>query len=92
MFDNETTYLAQSQSIIVNKWNNFKGWKCRVGFDTIVIGTDGSVKGSCLEDIIDVPFNMFTDTFPENIELKVLACPREVCSCSPDTHVTKSLL
>jgi len=91
MFDDSSIQLAQSQSIIVNKWNNFKGWNCRVGFDTIVIGSDGSIKGSCLEEIIDILFNIFQDSFPDNIELKVLSCPRNLCSCSPDTHVTKSL-
>ena len=94
LFDDGSVELAKSQTLIVNKWNNFKNWSCNVALETLVINSDGMITGSCHVDILDSKiFNVLSENFildfNDNIKLKELKCPRDICSCSSETHVSK---
>lgn len=96
LFEDDSVLTARPGDIVVNKWNQFKGWKCNVAIETLLINYDGSVKGSCQEPIFaGKNFNMFSENFSQefdlNIEFKSIICPRNYCHCQPETHVTKSL-
>jgi organic radical activating enzyme len=96
LFNDDTAFPARAHSILVNKWNNFKGWNCNVAFETLLIRPDGSTTGSCQEPIFgsNIP-NLFSETFEQDfardVEFKSIVCPRACCDCQPETHVTKSL-
>lgn len=81
---------------ISSRQNGFYGWSCDVAKENLVISYDGSVSGSCQEIIFkDSNLNMFAETFVEDfnkasVELGSLICPKILCSCTPDTHITKS--
>lgn len=96
LFNDESAYPARAHSVIVNRWNNFKGWKCNVALETLLINPDGTATGSCQEPVFggNVP-NVFSETFEQDfapiIDFRPIICPRDTCSCQPETHVTKSL-
>lgn len=96
LFDDGSALAARPHEIIVNKWNYFKGWKCNVGLETLLIKSDGTVTGSCQEPIFEgEPFSLFSETFEENfksnIDFKPISCPLNYCGCQPETHVTKCM-
>jgi hypothetical protein len=75
--------------------NYFKGWKCNVAIENLVITHDGRVTGSCQEQVFaDANISMFAEDFilrfnKAQMDLKTIICPRTSCSCQPDTHITK---
>jgi len=92
LFDDESIMVARPETIIVNKWNYFKGWTCNVGLETLLINFDGTVTGSCQEGIFNGKiFNVFSDNDfnLDDVEFKSIICPRTLCGCQPETHVTK---
>ena len=95
MYDNNAVVPATPNKYIVDRKNYFQGWSCNVALENLVITHDGSVTGSCQEQVFkDVGINMFADDFEEKfansaMDLKTIICPRSSCSCQPDTHITK---
>lgn len=78
--------------------NFFKGWKCSVAIENLVIAHDGKISGSCQEEIFkDANLNLFSENFEElfnrsKLDLAEIICPRNCCSCQPDTHISKRKL
>lgn len=95
IYDNEQIVPATPNKYIVEKVNYFKGWHCNVAIENLVITHDGSVTGSCQEEIFkDSNINMFSEDFEERFNkekfnLATIVCPRDCCACQPDTHITK---
>lgn len=95
LYDNDQVIPATSNKYIVDKTNYFKGWHCNVAIENLVITHDGSVTGSCQEEIFkNANLNMFSETFEQEFnkakfQLGTIVCPRDCCSCQPDTHITK---
>lgn len=95
LYDNDRVVPAMANHYITNQENNFKGWKCNVAIENLVITHDGSVTGSCQEEVFkDTNINMFSEDFEESFnkskfDLDTIICPRDCCSCQPDTHITK---
>jgi len=96
MFDDDTIMLCRAETHINSKWNYFYNWKCNVSLENLVISYDGSVSGSCQEDLFKgCKLNIFSETFSAEFDqaafkLDTIVCPRINCSCQPDTHITKS--
>jgi organic radical activating enzyme len=96
MFDDQSIMACKPETHINSRWNNFYNWKCNVTMENLVISYDGSVTGSCQEDLFkDCKLNMFSETFEQEFDqaafdLAPISCPRVSCSCQPDTHITKS--
>jgi len=80
---------------ISERENYFKGWKCSVPLENLVIAHDGKITGSCQEQIFkDANLSLFEDDFEDKfdrskLDLQPIICPRNCCSCQPDTHVSK---
>jgi len=98
MFDDGSVKAYKPDEYISNKQNGFYGWSCDVAKENLVISYDGSVAGSCQEQIFkEANLNMFSESFPEDfnnasIELNSLICPKILCGCTPDTHISKHKL
>jgi organic radical activating enzyme len=96
MFDDGSVKAYKPDEYISNKENGFFGWKCDVAKENLVISYDGSVSGSCQESVFkNANINMFSESFIEefnksSVELDSLICPRILCGCTPDTHISKS--
>lgn len=97
LYDNNQAIPANPNKYIMEKTNYFKGWKCNVAVENLVITHDGSVTGSCQEEIFkNTNINIFSETFEQDFnktkfDLDTIVCPRDCCSCQPDTHITKWL-
>jgi organic radical activating enzyme len=95
MYDDDSVVLAGPNKYINNRENSFKGWKCDVALENLVVSHDGTCTGSCQEEIFKgANLNMFSESFEEEFNkaqfsLDSIICPRECCSCQPDTHITK---
>lgn len=95
MYKNDSVIPATPNKYIVDKVNYFKGWKCNVAIENLVITHDGGVTGSCQEQVFkDSNINMFSEDFEERFNkerfsLDTIVCPRDCCACQPDTHITK---
>lgn len=89
LFNDDSVALAKPSTIIVNKWNNFKNWKCNVGIESLAIPASGKIFTSCGVNIINEASNIFDENFSVNEFPKIVTCPFNECSCQTDTHVTK---
>jgi organic radical activating enzyme len=98
MYDNGGAVPATPNKYIMEQANYFKGWKCNVAIENLVITHDGQVTGSCQEQVFkNANINMFAEEFIEqfnkaSMDLKPIMCPRTSCSCQPDTHISKELV
>jgi len=94
-YNNDYIIPVTPNYYISNRKNYFKGWKCSVALENLVIAHDGKITGSCQEEIFkDANLSLFEDNFEEKfnrskLDLKQIICPRNCCSCQPDTHVSK---
>lgn len=75
--------------IIKNKLNNFKGWSCYAGIESLMINWDGEVHratcrvGGSLGNIYDGTFKIPADP---------IICTRDWCTCAADIPLTKEKL
>jgi len=81
--------LLQSSNIPMSGgYNTWKGWKCMIGIESLVIGLDGKVTSgnSCFHNL-----NHGNISDPENVKFPTdgLICPQTWCSCIADTEITK---
>lgn len=95
IYDDGTVIPSSPNKYIIDKENVFTGWNCNVAIENLVITHDGTVTGSCQQNIFqDAQINMFSENFLEqfkksSMKLKTITCSMTCCSCQPDTHITK---
>ena len=74
-------------------WNQFIGWSCDIGLETLYIKWTGEIKGSCGQTIygLDTSFNILDPKFKNNFnpEFKSSVCQQQYCNCLPETHTSK---
>lgn len=71
--------------LIRKKQNNFYGWKCRAGYESICIFDDGHTTwGNCGIK----RFNHYRDVFPKDLEEEIV-CNFVECTCGTDVRSTK---
>jgi len=91
--DNGTTIKARPETYILNGWNNFKGWSCNIGLESVYIHWDGEVVGSCQETLygLDYRYNILDSNFVQNFhpDLKPIVCNQNNCFCGTETHISK---
>ena len=84
---------ASSHTYINENWNYFKGWHCNIGIEGIFINWDGTIQGSCGENIygLDYAFNILEENFIEKYKVNFVPaiCSKTNCICGPETHITK---
>jgi len=77
-------------------WNNFYGWSCNLGKDSLFIHTNGDLSGACSQKLynLDKFFNLFDDNFTEvfNPEIQPTICKSAYCGCVSEFNMTKKKL
>ncbi len=85
---------AKSETYINKNLNNFKGWSCNIGIESIFIDWKGDIKGSCNEFVygLDYYYNILDADFTEKFILNPVpaTCTKYNCICSPETHISKT--
>lgn len=72
--------------IIKNKLNNFKGWSCNAGIESLMINWDGDVhRATCR--VGGSLGNIYQGTF--KIPTEPILCTRDWCTCAADIPLTK---
>jgi len=88
LFDDDTAQVAQSHTILLNDWNNFKGWTCKIGTESIAIDASGDLRASCGLSMFKTSINIFSPVFTMSPPSDI-SCTNNLCICQPDTHATK---
>lgn len=82
----DETVECNVNDLLVNKTNQFKGWLCRAGLESLMINWDGEVHratcrvGGSLGNIYNWNFSIPTEE---------ILCTREWCTCAADINITK---
>lgn len=75
-------------------WNNFYGWNCNLGVDTLFIQPSGDVTGTCYQKLynMDTFFNIFDPAFAETFspEIAPIICKSIYCGCVTEFNMSKS--
>jgi len=75
-----------ANDIIKLKMNNFKGWTCNAGLESLMINWDGEVyRATCR--VGDSLGNIYNGDF--NIPTEPIVCTRNWCTCEADIPLTK---
>jgi len=79
-------YIVHANDIIKKKQNQFKGWTCSAGIESLMINWDGEVhRATCR--VGDSLGNIYNDTFV--IPTDPVICTRDWCTCAADIPLTK---
>lgn len=93
--DEGRTVDVKNNEIILKKINNFYGWDCNLGIDSLFIGKDGNLTGACGNNLYDLDFqyNIRDDDFLEKFtpRLRSTTCTKLGCWCQPESNLTKKL-
>ena len=82
--DNELKLHAND--IIKHKWNQFEGWSCNAGLESLMINWDGEVhRATCR--VGGSLGNIYKGTFVSPID--PITCTRKWCTCVADISLTK---
>lgn len=82
--DNE--FKLHANDIIKHRWNQFEGWTCSAGLESLMINWDGEVHratcrvGGSLGNIYDNSFE---------VPAEPIVCTRKWCTCAADIPLTK---
>ena len=78
--------LLHTNDILKNNLNNFKGWQCRAGIESLMINWDGEVhRATCR--VGGSLGNIYEGSF-QRPDIPVI-CSREWCTCAADVNITK---
>jgi|TARA_R110000796_G_scaffold101486_5_gene210165 MoaA/NifB/PqqE/SkfB family radical SAM enzyme len=83
----DETESCNTNDLLIAKTNQFKGWKCNAGLESLMINWDGEVhRATCR---VGGPIgNIYEGTFAQPTE--AIDCTREWCTCAADINITKS--
>ena len=74
LFDDGSAMPCRAETHINSKWNYFYNWRCNVSLENLVISYDGSVTGSCQEEVFkDCKLNIFSDSFEKDFNSAALS-------------------
>jgi organic radical activating enzyme len=89
------TVSVKNNEIVLNKINNFYGWDCNLGVDSIFIRQDGFVAGACGNNLynLDFQYNIKNKDFTEKFtpQLTSTTCNTIACRCQPESNLNKKL-
>ena len=79
-------YLMHANDIIKEHKNNFKGWSCNIGLESLMVNWDGDVyRATCR--VGGSLGNIYSGGF--EIPTKSVICSRDWCTCAADIPITK---
>jgi MoaA/NifB/PqqE/SkfB family radical SAM enzyme len=89
IIDDDPNKLYHANDIIKLHMNQYKGWECNAGLESLMINWDGDVHratcrvGGSLGNIYDKTFNVPSEP---------IVCTRDWCTCAADIPLTKVLV
>ena len=84
VIDNE--HKVHANDIIKHKWNQFEGWTCNAGLESLMINWDGEVyRATCR--VGGSLGNIYSGSFKQPIT--PIVCTRQWCTCAADIPLTK---
>ena len=79
-------YKVNVNDFLINKTNQFEGWTCMAGLESLMINWDGKVyRATCR--VGGELGNIYENTF--NIPTSPTICTRKWCTCAADINTTK---
>ena len=91
-FENRKTKVS-NHWLSLNGYDNFEGWECHVGIETVFIDKTGKIRGSCGNKVFgeDFYYNIYDENFKEqfNPTLQPTICHTSRCICQPEVNCTK---
>ena len=92
-FNDGSVIKAKPETYISNGWNNFKGWSCNIGIESVYIHWDGDVVGACQQTLYGLTYrpNILSKDFIQSFSpnLTPVICKQHNCFCGTETHVSK---
>lgn len=93
IFDDGSKEKVERNYFSINDLNNFEGWMCNVGIESINIKADGKLTGTCNNRLFDenIFYNLYDPKFTEkfNPQLVPTVCEKSKCWCQPEMLMTK---
>jgi MoaA/NifB/PqqE/SkfB family radical SAM enzyme len=81
--------MIHANDVIKHKLNQFEGWKCNAGLESLMINWDGEVhRATCR--VGGSLGNIYNGTFESPVA--PITCTRKWCTCAADIPLTKILL
>jgi hypothetical protein len=78
-----------ANDIIKKHLNQYKGWSCNIGLESLMINWDGEVhRATCR--VGGSLGNIYNGTF--EFPIQPIICTRDYCTCAADIPITKTLL
>ena len=78
--------MLHANDVIKHKLNQFKGWKCNAGLESLMINWDGDVhRATCR--VGGSLGNIYNNTF--EVPQEAITCSRKFCTCAADIPLTK---
>jgi hypothetical protein len=78
--------IMHANDVIKQHLNQFKGWQCNAGLESLMINWDGDVhRATCR--VGGSLGNIYNGTF--NIPSESIICTRDWCTCAADIPITK---
>lgn len=87
-YDDGTVKTDQTNYIIATSQNDFRGWACNIGLESLFVGWDGWVKkGNCNQG--DRLFNITEVSTKYILPNTAEICTQTTCSCNTDILISK---
>jgi MoaA/NifB/PqqE/SkfB family radical SAM enzyme len=85
LFTRQERWLDNVNTLLKNRWNDFRGWQCMAGIETLMIDNDGKVyRATCKQG---GPIGTISEGF--EIPKDPITCAKRWCNCAADLNTTK---
>ena len=91
VFEDGSKKRVNRNWIVLNKQNDFYGWRCNIGVDSMMIDPAGIITGACRTRLFD-NYNIYDKDFVEKFdpEIKPKICDKtNTCMCQPESLLDK---
>jgi len=96
IFPDGSKQRLSAHELSLNNWNNFYGWSCNLGIDSVFITPNGDITGTCNQKLfnLDYLYNIHDLDFKEkfNPTIQPTLCKSLSCWCVPEANLTKKKL
>lgn len=95
-FDDGSSKTVSHNWLDLNGYNNYYGWECNIGVDSIYIDKFGNIRGACNQVLFNrnTHYNLFDSDFKEkfNPNLEPSICTQTSCVCFPEQRLNKRII
>lgn len=93
---NNIIHNFNNSELIYRKLNNFKGWECMLGVHWLAINFDGTISGTCGNNLYndDKSYNIYNTNFVNEFHPAITptTCNQLMCGCEFETNMFKRKL